>query len=55
MLKIIKFLVYPPSDFDPCEDELKYIRTLRKKLLSHKVNSSVQQSLDKYFCKIYIL
>jgi len=42
--------IFIPSDFDVCEDELKCICTLRKKLLSHKVNSSVQQSLDKYFC-----
>ena len=47
---LLNFLVYPPSDFDVSEDELKCIRTLRKKLLTHKTNSSVQQSLDKYFC-----
>ncbi|CAJ0641319.1 12281_t:CDS:2 [Entrophospora sp. SA101] len=35
---LLNFLVYPPSDFDVCEDELKCIRTLRKKLLSHKPN-----------------
>ena len=47
---LLNFLVYPPNDFDVSEDELKCIRTLRKKLLTHKNNSSVQQSLDKFFC-----